>query len=533
MRKLACTLVILSLGTGSPAGVASADDGGVPAAVVVEDDGAAAKLQGTIVSGVVAALDQDAKKATRELSQAGLMGPDHPELQELLGLAALVVGDRSRATRLLSGNRGLATFHAMALADGPGGIGRAREVLADHAKLPDAEADASALFLAALAFSAAGDEVRAHELLDRAVKLAPSALDEAFAPDPAVALVERSVKLLAKLGAPKSAALTLAKKLQEKGRRHAVARLAKELATDTSVAAAAERLVAAVYEKSDPRRALDVVEGLLRAGKRDGVDLAEVALKKAELQLVLGDVDGARRTASGLDGLDAAARARAERLRAKLQLEKGGDPRLALEAAESAASLEPRSNVALGLLARALLANGQLDRASAFASTLLDRKPKDVDPFAILAAIAEARQETTKVRTLRLRSEAFASDRARLDAEVRRRESVLRAVREAEGGLGIAGLTAVRGEEPAFALPADLAMAKSATAGFKRQARERILSACQGDLAKLLGRTTGWEKLDATLSPYGKVETTVLALSAADPARCSGRASATRAPKRR
>jgi hypothetical protein len=88
--------------------------------------------------------------------------------------------------------------------------------------------------------------------------------------------------------------------------------------------------------------------------------------------------------------------------------------------------------------------------------------------------------------------------------------------------LGPAGLEALRGENPALALPIDLALAKSASAGFARAARDRILAACAPALPALLARASGWDRVTVSASLYGQAEDLDAPLSAADPRRCVG-----------
>lgn len=512
---------------------ARAGDGGeaeARAAAPAEPGAPNDRIATAIVTAFAAALAGDSKRAHRELSQARLMAPDLDGLGPLVGLAALVSGDVARARELLAPHPELALYLAMAQARGAGGITRAKDTLARHARLSDVgsdpaaqgmgpgrvTADPGALFLASLAFAASGEEARAHVLLERALSLAPSALDEAFAPDPAVGLARRSVVVIEGLGGDvEGRVLALAKALLEGGRRHAAVALAGRYSS-----ARARRVVASALAASEPRRARSELELVLRDPALAAEEAEEARLDRIDVLLTLGDLQAARAEERVLSSTRPELRARRALLSARLALEGGGAAPEALELAESAASLDPRSNQALALLCRAHLANGQVERADAFANELLRRKPKDVDAFALLEQIAREKKDSGKARAQGLRSAAFREERQRLEQEVARREVVLRAVRDAEAGLGIAGLAALRGESPMLGLPIDLATARAGSPGFKRVSRDRILASCKDDLASLLRAPRGFDLLEQEVAPHGEVTVAEHALSAADPGRC-------------
>lgn len=503
---------------------AIASDGGEPLTTIAPP----AALSGVLVEGVLAALDGDAK-AIKSITRAGLMAPELSGVDETLGAAALLLGDLARARAALDEKPAMAVYRAMALNDGAGGLSRAKELLAKESKRPDQAAQPGVLFLAALAFYREEQRDVADGLLARAVRLAPSALDESFAPDPAVGMVRAALGALRSLGEPEARdlALQLAEKLLATGRRDEAIRIAQRELETGEVRARARRILIDAWMDSSPRRALELVSATLK----DDPGAVPARVRRAELLLRLGDVAGARRESQAIDPEEKADRARLFRVRAQLVLESGGDPTEALQAAESAAALEPHSDDGLLVLARALLATGHQERATAFAHALYDRRPKTIDPFAVLAAISEAKKDPHRARAQKLRSDAFRAELTRIRRAVERRESVIRAVRDSEGGLGVAGLEALRGEEPMLSLPLDLALARQAKAGDQRAARDRILASCVRHFADFLRARRGWAHYATTASPYGEVQPIELPLTAADPGRCIRAPQNARKPK--
>lgn len=469
-----------------------------------------------LLSGIVALLEGDAKTALKDLQQAALSAPESEATRAALGTAALALGEESRAIDILSSLPSAALYYAMAQAENPGGQARAQATLIEHSKLPDDKVSPGALFLAALAFAHAKQADRADEFLARAVKLSPSALDEDFAPDPAVGAAMFALQALESFGAEPAQLMTVAEKLVETGRHQEARVLAEKALRDPATKNIARKILIRADTKSAPRRALEQVELLLAEDKSDRA----MWVKKAELHLQLNEDSAAKKAIEEVGAVEGKERGALAKVRAKIAL-KNNQPGAAVEAAEDAAAAAPTSNEALAVLAEALLAAGKIDRAQAFANQLQARKPVDVDPFVVLAAVAEAKGEAQKARNMKLRSEGFRAERARIDRERARRESVLQAVREAEGGLGIAGLEAIRSEQPLLGLPIDLATAKSGTTGFKRAARDRILATCKGEFVRFLKHRKGYERVPVPISPYGSVVRVDVQISAADPARCT------------
>ncbi len=469
-----------------------------------------------LLAGILALLEGDTKTALKELQQAALSAPESETTRAALGTAALALGEESRARDVLASIPSAALYYAMGQSDGPGGNTRAQNTLIEHAKLPDDKVSPGALFLAALAFANAKQPDRADEILSRAIKLSPSAFDEGFAPDPTYGAVRFALSALESFSAEPAQILQIAGKLAESGRLYEARAIATKYLGDPLNKAAARGVIIKATEKRDPRRALEQIELLLAENKED----RSAAVKKIELHLALNDYPAAKRGLENVGAAEGADRAALARARAKIALH-DKQPAVAVEAAEDAAAAAPGSNEALALLARALLAAGKIERAFAFANQLQARKPTDVDPYEVLAAIAETKGEKEKARTMRLRSDGFRQSRERIERERSRREAVIAAVRDAEAGLGIAGLESVRSENPLVSLPIDLATAKAGTTGFKRAARDRILAACRGRFANLLKNRRGYQRIPVMISPYGKVISIEVQLSAADPARCT------------
>jgi hypothetical protein len=171
-----------------------------------------------LLDATEAALAGKKSAALSTLSGAGLDPADH---DALAGLIHLTAGDRRAARGLLKAPR-LAAYRAMAEQGDPGGLGRAREILAKAAEAEDAEPET--LFLAALAFSAEGQAETADRLLSRALKKA-SALDPAWAPDPAARLALEVERILSPLSSELGERLQVA--LQKAGRTGAVVRRAE------------------------------------------------------------------------------------------------------------------------------------------------------------------------------------------------------------------------------------------------------------------------------------------------------------------
>jgi hypothetical protein len=163
------------------------------------------------------------------------------------------------------------------------------------------------------------------------------------------------------------------------------------------------------------------------------------------------------------------------------------------------------------------------DRAHSFAEELLRRRPIDLDPYGLLAKIQTERMKKREVAALEARSKGHQQERERMEKARRRREAILSAVRDAEEGLGMTGLEAVRDADPKLSLAIDLATAKLGRSGTARAARDRIFAACADDLRKMLSSRGTWDRVRIDVSPYGKVQKVEVPLSGADPGRCGGR----------
>lgn len=469
-------------------------------------------------AGALAAIAGEARRANDHFDRAVLLAPELRRVQEAAGTAALLLGDRARARRILSRTPRMATYAAMAQLDGPGGLTRATTTLSSQVRAAPKDHVAGALFLAALAFARVEQSDRAHELLKRALELAPSPLDESFAPDPAVAMVRSVIAAVEERGGETAELkVELAVALFDAGRRGEAVRIAEQGIGDPKTRAASLRILVLAENAVFARRALERVERLLREDR----DAADAQVARGVLLARLGEHARADQALEAVAGIDVPElQSERDRARAEILLAAGKDPGAALELAEAAVRADPKSDAAVGVMIRALISAGKAGRAEAFVGALLKRKPKDVDPFALLAAIHEARQEPKKAAENRLRSRAFSAEKQKLEHEVELREQVLRAVRDAESGLGATGLEALRGEHPALALPIDLALVKSASPGYARAARDRILAACAPALSQLLGQRRGWDRVTVKVSLYGQSESLDAPLSAADPGRC-------------
>lgn len=472
-------------------------------------------LTGPLLEGAEAVLKGQRKRGLERLQHAALLASEDLDVQAAVGTGALTLGDRAMAQRVLRRVPRMAAYLAMAELDGPGGISRAGTVLARHAdtKSPDP----AALFLASLAFARAGETDRAHQLLDKAVKTAEGPLDVAFAPDPAVMMSRAVLAVAAREGATDEATVRLASALFEAGRRGEAVRLAEKALKVPATRAAGLRILVLVENAAEARRSLARVERILA----DDARAEDALVAKVVLLVRLGEYDRAERALEALGSVEADdLSAQLERARAELSLAKKRDPALALEAAEAAARADPKNDETIAILVRALLAAGKVGRAEAFALALFKRRPRDVDPFELFAQVSEAKGEPKKVAENRLRSAGFQREHQRLEKAVSAREEVLRAVRDAEGGLGPVALEAVRGEYPTLSLPVDLALARSATPGFARVARERILASCAPVFTRLLDRNRGWDTVTIAVSLYGDSQNLDAFLSGADPTRC-------------
>lgn len=475
----------------------------------------AAPLTEPLLEGAEAVLAHQKKRGLERLQHAALLASDDLDVQAAVGAGALTLGDRKMAQRVLRRVPRMAAYLAMAELDGPGGLSRAGTVLARHAEQKDAEP--TALFLASLAFARAGESDRAHQLLDRAVKTAEGPLDVAFAPDPAVVMARAILAVATREGVADDATVRLATALFSAGRRGEAVRLAEKAVATPATRAAGLRVLVLVENAAEARRSLARIDRILAEDPR--AEDAQVA--KLVLLVRLGEYERAERVLEAMGPVEAAElTGELERARAELSLAKKRDPLLALEAAEAAARADPKSDATIAVLIRALLAADKVGRAEAFALALYKRRPRDVDPFELFALVSAAKGEPKKADDNRLRSQGYRRERERLERAVSAREEVLRAVRDASTAVGPVALEALRGEYPTLSLPVDLALARSATPGFARVARERILATCAPVFPRLLDRNRGWDTVTIAVSLYGESENLDAFLSAADPTRC-------------
>lgn len=478
-----------------------------------------------VQTGAASALAGQKKAAISALERAALLSPETPGVQESLGCAALLLGERAVAARVLARIDALAVYHAMAVAEGPGGMARARTTLSRAAERPDRSASPGALFLAALAFFEAGQKDRADELLQRAVRLSRSALDEAFAPDPAVCLARAALRVPLEATDEEAplkrarASIDMASALIAAARRGEAVRIAESLLDQKPARAAALRVLVLIENAALARRALARVEKALVVEPKE----EDLLVARALLLLRIGEDERARRYLEALGSVeDNELSAELHRARAELALA-AGDAAVALELSELAVRADPKSDAAVATHVRALVQTGRHQRARSFAAALIKRKPQGVNPFQLAAEIHAAEKATQKAEGDRLRARAFDAERAKIEREVRAREEVIRAVRDAESGVGAIGLEAVRGEHPGLSLPVDLAIAKLGVSGSARVARDRVLQGCAPLLKTILRRTKSWDLTEVDAALYGHRERYEAPISAADPARCTAR----------
>lgn len=479
----------------------------------------AGQVRSALLTGAAAALEGRSREALANLERAATLAPVLPGVQGALGAAALLLGKQRTARRVLARVPSMAVYHAMAVATGRGGLSKARGILSAHVREAADAATPAALFLTALSFAHTGQMERADEVLIRAIAAAPGALAEAFAPDPAAAMVREVLKALEAIDQVGEARAVLAMALAGAGRQCEAVALAESALDRPGSRGAALRTLVVVENAVYTRRTLDRVKRVLadEPGAEDALVAQVVLLHR------LGKSSRASAALEKLPPVDDKYLAwEVERIRAELALA-SGDPSLAVSAAEAAIRADPKSNESLALLIRALLGAGKVDRALAFAGELLARQPIEVDPFALMAQVYDAKKSGSRAKEMRLRSRSFVAAHAKLEDAVRRREEVFNVVRDAERtGIGVAGLEALRGEHPELALPIDLALAKHSSRGFQRAARDRILARCKQAVKRLLTNREGWDTVAVQVSPYGQTKTVSAPLTAADPLRCGG-----------
>ncbi len=437
-------------------------------------DVACAALEGEGLGRALAKLDDDAK------------------YRPLRGVAALLADQRLKAANLLAKEPAFAAYYAMAQKNGPGGMGRARQTLAEASRSDDAPADA--LFLAALAFDQAGQREAAHGVLKRALARAEDALDPALAPEAANGLVralEHAGEDPSKIGAC----------LVKAGRMNLALRVAKEPAEEL-----------AVWKDIDDTAALTLAKKVLvdnGANEEALATLLRILVAKREYALVKQRVEETESESAAV-------------LRAKARLAiEAKDARTAVDMARAAAAADPKSDVGVALVVEAMLLDDSAGQAQAFVETLLARSPVDVDPFELLVRVGKARRAERKVRDNELRSRAFRAEWNARRQRVADTEKVFRAVRSAEKQKSETGLQELAARDVRRRLPVDLAIARLGQAGSARAARDRILDACGDDLSRFLARKRPWERSVVKTKIYPKPRDVVLTQSAADPMRCA------------
>ena len=443
----------------------------------------------------------DPEKAKDRVLALAKARPDDDSVKALSGLWALCSGDLRTARAQLPEGPRWAVYRAMAEVDRPGAMGRINEILARAART--LEPPAGVLFMAGLAYGKAKKPDRSHALLRRAFRAEESVLSESFAPDPVVA-VGRLAMRAAPAEAREAASLAVAAALVKAGRRGEGRRL-----VDGVSGANAAYVRWASWDGVDARRAV--------AAARSGADT------QPELALVVAESNFERGRSAVIPDEplhDPTWEARRDRLRAKVAL-KAKQAAEALDAARAAARAEPTHDAGVALVVEAMAANGETGRAKAFAKELLSRRPLDVNPYRALLRVSDDEPEQARKLTT-LRSLAWERQQARLRSAKARRERVLAAARDADGGLGATGLEALRLSEPELGLAADLALAKHGSAGVSRAARERVVSRCAPHLLDWLKRRGDWSHATVRISPYGEPVKARATLSDPDPGRCPG-----------
>ncbi|MEM7674915.1 MAG: hypothetical protein AAF449_02820 [Myxococcota bacterium] len=450
-----------------------------------------------LLAAEVAIGQEDAKKRIRSLEQRD---PSSPFVGILAGLEALHRGDLRTASTRLPAFGDWTPFAAMAELHSPGGLARARGMLAAAARASNA--DASTLFMAALAYAQLERMEPADRLLQRAVAVAERALDAAFAPDPAVAIAQLLVKETPPDRRTESK-LRMAEALAQAGRRGAARRMVSKL-----TGARAARVRWLTWDGVDRRRAVAAARAAASARTDMALVVAEDAFERGE---------AVELPTAGMP--DAVWQARLDRLRASVALKQGRATE-ALDAARAAARQDPSNAAGISMVVQAMLAAGEVARADAFAEVLLERRPIDVNPYDGLLAVRRARAPKQTQLALMTRQRAWQDARATVERARARRERLLGAVRDADSGLKATGLAAARAADPTLGLPLDIALAKYGRAGTSRAARDRILAACGRHFRDWLARRGDWAHVKVTVSPYRKSRMVKVALSDADPGRC-------------
>ncbi len=471
--------------------------------------------QDALLRGLELALQNKGNQALEAFREAQSAGLPANKMRAVKGLAYLSLGRTAKARAIIPKNARWAVYRAMAVGSGPGGVGRARSILGKT--IMGDEAGAGTHFLAALAFSRAGQSEAAHKQLKLAAKKSGHALGHQWAPDPGVGLGQAVLHALKGQVPDDEARVRVSETLLRFGRRGAVLSFTEPLPEAPKWRVRALAVRAKALAAVGPLYAVDAVQAWLEAAPKS----PEARLCECEERLADEDWSGAKRALAVIVRWPKVHRARMQRARAKIALATG-HKKEALRHARAAVRAAPKAVVGRALLAEALVVNGEFNRAGEIAEQLLKKKTTALNAFALLAKVRAGQARTRKLQALKMRAQGLQTALTRPKVIVAEVEKVLGAVRDAEAGLGVTGLIALRDQDPRLALPVDIALARLGSRGVARQARDRILTACTPHLARLLAHRGTWDQGQVSVSVYGKAVKVSAAFSAADPYRCRG-----------
>lgn len=451
----------------------------------------------------------------KSFRQAQEQGLDPAKMRAVQGMAHLALGHSAKARKLLPKTAQWAVYRAMAVGSGPGGVGRAQSILGRAILAP--QAGGGTHFLAALAFSKAGQTDAAHKQLQLAARKSGHALGPSWAPDPAVGLAQAVLQTLEGIISEDEARVAVSEILVHSGRRGAALIFTTLEPEAPELRIRAHKVRTQALAAVGPQYAVEAVQAWIELSP----DSAEARLYQCEERLAERDWPGATRALKPIAHWPKPLKARVERARGLIALETGRKKK-GLRHARAAVRAAPASILGRALLAEALLANGEINRAGELAERLLSKKTMTVNAFALLAKVRKRQARTRKLKALQMRAEGLQTALTRPKLIVSEVEKVLGAVRDAEAGLGVSGLSALRDQDPRLALPIDIALARLGSRGVARQARDRILIACTPHLRRLLTHRTTWDQGRIKVSAYGKALKIPTPFSAADPYRCRG-----------
>jgi len=466
-------------------------------------------------AGVQAALRGRPKAALKAFRRVKGAHDNGQAVGRLIGLSHLLSGDRRRALKLIPKTGPWAVYRAMAELGSSGGKARARGIIAKAAQA--AHASPGVLFMAALAFAQARQPEVANRYLSLAAKRTKHALSEDWAPDPAVGLAKAALKVLEGQMDPARARLRLAELLHEAGRRGAALHWAQQAEAGGAPLARILRLRARVMADVSPEHAVDAVQAWLQ----EEPEAAEARILSAEYELQGAHYERAEQALEKVKAKTAPLRARLNRARCRIALEKGQN-KAALRFARAATRAAPKSIRSRAALARALIANNEAGRAKAIVESLTLEKNPPINVFALLAEVREKTGRTAKLGTLKLRAQGFEASLQAPRTLIFAIEHVFEAVRDGEAGLGRSTLPALRSKDPRLSLPMDISLARAPRPGVARQARDRILAACSARWVRLLSADGGWDRAMTASVQDGRKVPVDMHLSAADPFRCRG-----------